>query len=482
MSMNKRGWIVLTVLVAMILLPQVFVLTELDRIIKDGPVLEASVKNAAAESSRNTDKLQAGDAVSRLHGLRWQIAGAALLSAVLVLIAVAATLHGSKIFFHDIIVELDKLAGRIDSTSYAVKTTGTLLADDTRRQSSAIMQTAQTHKGIATLSRDNAAHARNANARIRDYSEKVETANQTLQRLIQSMNDIKHASEGIKKIVDDINGIAAKTNLLAINAGVESAKAGMAGRTFGIIADEVRNLALVSSDSAKQTNTLIESTIEKINNGAATVSQVVDVFRDTAAFVEDIKVNMEAISGAARDQSDKLHSLEAPLDELESLTDRNVDNSKQTDAISEELQKNGEELRVFLGNFILKTISRRSLSESVLSRTLAEIEKLVCHLQPAGLDKTAHMRILTIGKKRFNHRVEAIYTCRDDGSFIYSDPPAGIPDARIRPWWQKAISGRPYVSPIYISAINQKPCCTISVPFYAQNDLIAGVLGVDLNV
>ena len=212
------------------------------------------------------------------------------------------------------------------------------------------------------------------------------------------------------------------------------------------------------------------------------VGEVVTVFRDTIARVEDLKINIEAISASALDQSEQLNSLDAPLDELEFLTDRNVDNSEETATISEELQTSGEALRFFLGNIIQKTISGRKLSNNMLTQTFESIEKLAFQLQAAGGDGTQHKQILASWKAEFNQRVEAIYTCRDDGAFIYSNPPAGIPNARVRPWWQKAMDGTPYMSPVYISAINQKPCCTISVPFYSDRNRIAGVLGVDLKI
>ena len=260
MSMNNKGWIVLSVLVIIIAIPQLIALAKIERITRDMLVLEPSAKQTTANPTQDRIDLSAvRDVSGRLDNLRRQLHLTVFLSVVMAMLFVGGALRGFKKFSSNIVVELDQLAGRIDSTSYAIKSASTLLSDDTRRQSSAIMQTARAHKHIAALSRDNAAHAGDANARIREYVEKIEAADHTLRKLIESMNDIKLASEGIQKIVDDINAIAAKTNLLAINAGVESVKAGEAGKAFGIIASEVRNLALGSSNSAKQTNSQIES-------------------------------------------------------------------------------------------------------------------------------------------------------------------------------------------------------------------------------
>jgi len=67
-------------------------------------------------------------------------------------------------------------------------------------------------------------------------------------------------------------------------------------------------------------------------------------------------------------------------------------------------------------------------------------------------------------------------TCRRSGFF------AGIPNACVRPWWQRAITGEEYISPVYVSAITQKPCCTLSFPVIDREGEIVAVLGVDLKV
>ena len=480
MSLSKKDWMVLLGLMILIALPQITFRTQIARITNNISTHETIAE--AGGSGNSTDTSLQKEIFALIEDLKTVTLMAMLFSAVSALLLIGVMLHRSKHFFRNIVVELDQLAGKIDGTSYAVKSAGTLLADDTRRQASAVDQISQIQKCIAASSRDNAQYAGSANQRMQSHVENIVSANRTLQRLISSMSEIKAASENIQIIVDTISNIASKTNLLAINAGVESVRAGEAGQTFGVIAGEVRNLALGATDSAKQTHAIAESAIEKTNSGAATAEQVVDVFHSTIAQVEEIKENMASISRAAQDQSEQFLSLENAIVELNNLTHRNVENAAHSDSISEELQKNGEALRVFLGNIISKTVSRRKLSDNNISRILKEIEGMVFRIQSCEMDKASHQRILSEWKSDRLREIGAIYTCRRDGSFIFSDPPAGILDARVRHWWQKAVIGRPYMSPTYISAINHKPCQTISVPFYTPDNRIGGVLGVDLKL
>ncbi len=81
------------------------------------------------------------------------------------------------------------------------------------------------------------------------------------------------------------------------------------------------------------------------------------------------------------------------------------------------------------------------------------------------------------------HRMlEAIYSNGADGSFIYSEPPAGLANAKVRPWWQEAMAGRIYKSQVYISAITRQPCLTVAVPIPGTDGKPVGVLAADLSI
>ena len=60
--------------------------------------------------------------------------------------------------------------------------------------------------------------------------------------------------------------------------------------------------------------------------------------------------------------------------------------------------------------------------------------------------------------------MEAIWSNRSDGSFVFSEPEAGLLNARGRDWWRKAMAGETYISEVYLSAITKRPCLTVSMP------------------
>jgi methyl-accepting chemotaxis protein len=113
---------------------------------------------------------------------------------------------------------------------------------------------------------------------MKETTQVVAEANTAMADVIRSMEKVSEASQETQKIIKDIDEVAFQTNLLALNAAVEAARAGEAGAGFAVVADEVRSLAMRAAEAAKNTASLIETTINRVNTGTELVNKTNSAF------------------------------------------------------------------------------------------------------------------------------------------------------------------------------------------------------------
>ena len=131
------------------------------------------------------------------------------------------------------------------------------LAQGSTQQASAIEQITASMNDIAKETNENATQATTGNKLIHEVGEEAKNGNEQMHNMIEAMNDINTSSHNISKVIKVIDDIAFQTNILALNATVEAARAGAHGKGFAVVAEEVKNLAEKSAAAANETAVLI---------------------------------------------------------------------------------------------------------------------------------------------------------------------------------------------------------------------------------
>lgn len=230
------------------------------------------------------------------------------------------------------------------------------LAEGATDQAGAVEEMQATITTISDDIRATANQAGESYTQARTYADEAERSHKEMKAMMEAMTRINDASQQVGNIISEIEDIASQTNLLSLNASIEAARAGEAGRGFSVVADQIRQLAEQSANSAAETRTLIETSLNAIADGSKTVDIVNDSINRVVEGIELIAQSSKSISEMANEQAEAMKQAEQGVSQISEVVQSNSATAQETSATSEELSAQATTLDSLISKFRLPSV------------------------------------------------------------------------------------------------------------------------------
>ncbi len=228
-----------------------------------------------------------------------------------------------------------------------------ILAHSSVEQSSGIEELSAEISQVAEKTKHNAELAEQAATVAHAIRDSAEMGSRQMKRMIQAVQDIEQAGHSIHKVIKVTQDIAFQTNILALNASIEAARAGQQGKGFAVVADEVRSLALQSAEAAENIRQLVENSLGKSKLGVQIAQETAASFSGIVEGINESSKIVGEIPAASQEQSTVINHIHLGISQLAEIVQQNSATAQESAASSEILSRQSSQMQTLVSRFRL---------------------------------------------------------------------------------------------------------------------------------
>ena len=252
------------------------------------------------------------------------------------------------------LLQINQTAGLVSDESEQVASDAQILSNGATEQASAIQELSASIQELSGQVKSTSQDADVARQSSIDLAGKLKACSKKMEELTSAMEDISESSLQISGIIKTIEDISFQTNILALNASVEAARAGNLGKGFAVVADEVQSLANKSSIAAKDITKLIENSLELVKHGTSLSGDTTEALSVGVTGSQNTAELIQKIADSAQQQAMSLEQLTAGVDQISDVVHTNTVTAEKSASSASELYKQAGELKRSVQKFQLR--------------------------------------------------------------------------------------------------------------------------------
>lgn len=246
---------------------------------------------------------------------------------------------------------IQNVSNEVSGAAEQVASSSNDLADGATNQAAVVEELTATVTGVSEQVEKNSQSAKEISVKVDELGNAISESNGKMHEMVDSMHEISEASKEIDKIITTINEIASQTNLLALNASIEAARAGEAGKGFAVVANQVNVLADQSAQAAKESATLIETSVKAVEKGMVIAGQTAAQLEEVAENSKVITTEVTNIAETLETQTTEIKQINEEIEQINDVVQTNSATSEECAAASQEMSSEAESLREMIRKF-----------------------------------------------------------------------------------------------------------------------------------